>query len=108
MERNVYEVCSEFGQIIHGKVNTDYTYFCYGNEWKRFYGNETISYGKLVDERDGQIYRTVKIGNQTWMAENLNYADSVSSPNLLQNNWCLDDKDSCAKYGRYYSWTAAV
>ena len=108
MERNVYEVCSEFGQIIHGKVNTDYTYFCYGNEWKRFYGNETISYGKLVDERDGQIYRTVKIGNQTWMAENLNYADSVSSPNLLRNNWCLDDKDSCAKYGRYYSWNAAV
>ena len=108
MERNVYEVCSEFGQIVHGKVNAEYTYFCYGNEWKRFYGNETISYGKLVDERDGQIYRTVKIGNQTWMAENLNYADSVSSPNLLQNNWCLDDKDSCAKYGRYYSWTAAV
>lgn len=108
MERNVYEVCSEFGQIVHGKVNAEYTYFCYGNEWKRFYGNETISYGKLVDERDGQIYRTVKIGNQTWMAENLNYADSVSSPNLLGNNWCLDDKDSCAKYGRYYSWNAAV
>lgn len=108
MERNVYEVCSEFGQIVHGKVNAEYTYFCYGNEWKRFYGNETISYGKLVDERDGQIYRTVKIGNQTWMAENLNYADSVSSPNLLRNNWCLDDKDSCAKYGRYYSWNAAV
>lgn len=108
MERNVYEVCSNFGQIIHGKVNTDYTYFCYGNEWKRFYGNETISYGKLVDERDGQIYRTVKIGNQTWMAENLNYADSVSSPNLLRNNWCLDDKDSCAKYGRYYTWNAAI
>jgi uncharacterized protein (TIGR02145 family) len=42
------------------------------------------------------------------MAENLNYADSVSSPNLLRNNWCLDDKDSCAKYGRYYSWNAAV
>ena len=108
MERNVYEVCSEFGQIVHGKVNAEYTYFCYGNEWKRFYGNETISYGKLVDERDGQIYRTVEIGNQTWMAENLNYADSVSSPNLLRNNWCLDDKDSCAKYGRYYTWNAAI
>lgn len=100
--------CSEFGQIVHGNVNAEYVYFCYGEEWKRFYGNESISYGKLVDERDGRIYRTVRIGEQTWMAENLNYADEKDYPSMVERNWCMSDKDSCEKYGRLYTWSAAI
>ena len=57
----------------------------------------------------GQTYKTVVIGTQTWMAENLNYADSAAMPNLKGNSWCYNNSaDSCAKYGRLYTWTAAM
>jgi uncharacterized protein (TIGR02145 family) len=54
-----------------------------------------------------QYYKTVTIApegtdySETWMAENLNYKTA--------NSWCYDDKDeNCAKYGRLYTWVAAV
>ena len=49
------------------------------------------------------------IGTQTWMAENLNYADSAAMPNLEDNSWCYyNSADICAKYGRLYTWTGAM
>ena len=52
------------------------------------------------DERDGKIYKIVKIGEQIWFAENLNYES--------KNSWCYDNKsDYCSKYGRLYTWDNA-
>lgn len=76
---------------------------------KETYLNPEINYGTMMDERDGKIYKTVKIGDQTWMAENLNYSDSVKTPSLKGKSWCYkNDEKYCDVAGRLYTWAAAI
>ena len=73
---------------------------------------DACKYGTLTDDRDGQTYKTVKIGEQWWMAENLNYYDSTDM-NVKSKSWCYGadfnkDSSTCDVYGRLYSWAAAI
>ena len=74
--------------------------------------------GTMTDERDGQTYKTVKIGTQIWMAENLNYAYTGVPYRYERDNevytsdstsWCYNNVPAnCTKYGRFYTWAAAM
>ena len=63
----------------------------------------------LKDFRDGKTYRTVKIGDQVWMAENLNYRYLGPTADEDSSSFCYDDDPAnCTKYGRLYLWSAAM
>lgn len=82
-------------------------------------GSVTITYGSLMDN-SGNTYKTVIIGNQTWMAENLKatkYNDGTSIPNITDNKeWyelttgALCDYENATSnsdtYGKLYNWYA--
>lgn len=84
-----------------------------------FYGNEiTFRTPDYLVDIDGNVCKTVNIGNQIWMAENLkttkyndsnfipNVTDSIKWMNLTTGAYCnyRNDDANGSKYGRLYNW----
>jgi uncharacterized protein (TIGR02145 family) len=85
--------------------------------------NPNVTYGTMTDQ-DGNEYKTVTIGTQTWMAENLRttkYRDGSAIPNVTNKTewkslttgaYCTynntENVDTIATYGRLYNWYTII
>lgn len=84
-------------------------YDCVSTEYLNQDILDTNGYGELLDTRNNKVYRTIVIGDQIWMAQNLDYATQNSFADNDESSWCYGrNSDNCDKYGRMYSWNAAV
>jgi uncharacterized protein (TIGR02145 family) len=82
--------------------------------------NPSSGYGSNITDVEGNSYKTVYIGTQQWMAENLKvskYSDGTTIPNITDNRdwasnttgaWAYYNNDVAnnAKYGKLYNWLA--
>lgn len=66
-------------------------------------------FGQICDERDYHIYKFTTIGEQVWMAENLNYAYLEPTTTKDSSSFCYNNNPKeCESRGRFYLWSAAI
>jgi len=104
--RGIQDTGKYVSPLFNLKPGTIYYVRAYAKNLKGISYSEEIQIKTLVpeyltDSRDNQKYAVVKIGNQYWMAENLNYYTNEGS--WYYNN----DSISFSKFGRLYNWYIA-
>jgi len=110
--RSSIQFCNSNNEVKPLCDGQDYspTQYCSNGVRIKTYGSMTY---------DGQTYKTVNIGTQVWMAENLNYDVEGSKcwgedGQVLQGDGSLatllpaEVQANCTKYGRLYDWATAM
>jgi uncharacterized protein (TIGR02145 family) len=122
LNMNYYASVASIGQAIM-KAGISVRCICdktiEGNATNTIENDTTITYGTMTDQK-GNVYKTVTLGKQTWMAENLrttNYNDGAAIPNVTDNDewktlttgaYCTYNNttstNTLVTYGRLYNW----
>ena len=94
IEKNLRLGCVSYNRGIQRVLDSS-SYTCTSDGWT------FDSVNVIVDKRNAHLYKTIKMGSQYWMAENLNLN--------IEDSFCYDDlEDNCETYGRLYKWEAAL
>ena len=113
---------SFFYNVSNLENNTEYywkviVYDCHGNRVESPVWNFTSIWecgDDFADQRDGEIYNTVLIGEQCWMAECLNVGTMIDgsmdqTDNAIFEKYCYNNiEDSCSNYGGLYQWNEVM
>ena len=112
-------ICSQdpkaSNKLVWHPVRSPFEYTLeYWNTKRNAYNTAAIEAGThsdsmITDPRDGNVYRTIVMNGMRVFAENLRYADSAASKNLIGQTSCYNgESKNCEIGGRYYAWTAAM
>jgi len=111
--KEIYDLCGdkEYDPSTQGCSNTKEVYdLCKDSNslpTREHYG---ITKSQFCDTRDGKLYVQTHIGDQIWMAENLNYAEGGMCGTIVEDETYFVEENTtyCDDYGRFYDWETAM